>query len=38
MIDYIKGKLAELTPTFIIVENEGIGYYIKRFPFNIFKA
>lgn len=29
MIDYIKGKLAELTPTFIIVENEGIGYYIS---------
>jgi len=29
MIEYIKGKLAELTPTFIIVENEGIGYYIS---------
>lgn len=29
MIDYIKGKLTELTPTFIIVENEGIGYYLS---------
>jgi Holliday junction DNA helicase RuvA len=29
MIDYIKGKLTELTPTFIIVDNEGIGYYIS---------
>jgi holliday junction DNA helicase RuvA len=29
MIDYIKGKLAELTPTFIIVENEGVGYFVS---------
>ena len=29
MIDYIKGKLAELTPTSAIVENEGIGYYLS---------
>lgn len=29
MIDYIKGKLAELTPTYAIVENEGIGYYLS---------
>jgi Holliday junction DNA helicase RuvA len=28
MIEYIKGKIAELTPTFIVVENEGTGYYI----------
>jgi holliday junction DNA helicase RuvA len=29
MIDYIKGKLAELTPTFVVVENEGIGYFVS---------
>ena len=29
MIDYIKGKLTELTPTFVIVENEGIGYFVN---------
>jgi holliday junction DNA helicase RuvA len=29
MIDYIKGKLAELTPTFAVVENEGIGYFVN---------
>jgi Holliday junction DNA helicase RuvA len=29
MIDYIKGKLAELTPTFLIIENGGIGYFVS---------
>lgn len=29
MIDYIKGKLTELTPTYIVVENEGIGYLLS---------
>jgi len=29
MIDYIKGKLTELTPAFLIVENEGIGYFVS---------
>jgi Holliday junction DNA helicase RuvA len=29
MIDYIKGKIVELTPAFIIIENEGIGYHVS---------
>ncbi|HNR41046.1 MAG TPA: Holliday junction branch migration protein RuvA [Bacteroidales bacterium] len=29
MIDYIKGKIAELTPAFIIIENQGTGYYVN---------
>lgn len=29
MIDYIKGRLVELTPTFIVVENNGIGYHLS---------
>lgn len=29
MIDYIKGTIAELTPTFVVVDNEGIGYYVN---------
>lgn len=29
MIDFIKGKLVELTPTFIVVENDGIGYNLS---------
>jgi Holliday junction DNA helicase RuvA len=29
MIDYIKGKLTELTPAFIVIENEGIGYFVS---------
>jgi len=29
MIDYIKGIIAELTPTQVIIENNGIGYDIE---------
>lgn len=29
MIEYIKGNVTELTPTYAVVENTGIGYYIN---------
>lgn len=29
MIDYIRGKIADLTPTYVIVENGGIGYFLN---------
>jgi Holliday junction DNA helicase RuvA len=29
MIDYIRGKIDNLTPTFVIVENGGIGYFLN---------
>lgn len=29
MIDYIKGTIAELTPTNVVLENNGIGYSIE---------
>ena len=29
MIDYIKGTLTEITPTFITLETGGIGYFIN---------
>ncbi len=29
MIDYISGKIAELTPTRVVVDNNGIGYSIE---------
>ena len=29
MIDYIKGKLTEVTPTFILIDNGGIGYFVS---------
>ena len=29
MLEYITGKVSELTPTYLIIENNGIGYFIK---------
>lgn len=29
MIDYISGKIAELTPTMAVIENNGIGYSVE---------
>lgn len=29
MIDYIKGSLAELTPTYAVVEAAGVGYELN---------
>ncbi len=29
MIDYISGKIAELTPTRVVLDNQGIGYSIE---------
>ena len=26
MIEYISGSIAELTPTYVVVDNHGIGY------------
>ena len=29
MIDYINGKIAELSPTYLVVDNNGIGYGVE---------
>ena len=29
MIEYIKGELTEVTPTYAVVENNGIGYFVN---------
>lgn len=29
MIDYIKGNVAEITPTYVVIDNQGIGYMIN---------
>jgi len=29
VLEYIKGKVSELTPTYLIVENNEIGYFVK---------
>jgi Holliday junction DNA helicase RuvA len=29
MIDYIRGKITELTPAYLVVENNGTGYFVS---------
>ena len=29
MIDYIKGEIAELTPTYAVIDNHGVGYMLS---------
>lgn len=29
MLDYIKGEIAELTPTYVVVDNAGMGYMVN---------
>ncbi|MCK5169871.1 MAG: Holliday junction branch migration protein RuvA, partial [Bacteroidales bacterium] len=29
MYDYIKGEIKEISPTHVIIENNGIGYFIN---------
>lgn len=29
MIEYIKGEIAEFTPTYVIIDNQGVGYFIN---------
>ena len=29
MLDYIKGSVAEITPTFVVIDNQGIGYMMN---------
>lgn len=29
MIDYIKGEIAELNPTFVVLETAGVGYFVN---------
>jgi Holliday junction DNA helicase RuvA len=29
MFEFITGKIVELNPTFVVIENQGIGYYIN---------
>lgn len=37
MIDYIKGEIAELTPTYAVIETAGIGYFIN-IPLPVFST
>lgn len=37
MIDYIKGEISELTPANVVVENNGVGYFIN-IPLTVYTA
>ncbi|VBB45702.1 Holliday junction ATP-dependent DNA helicase RuvA [uncultured Paludibacter sp.] len=37
MIDYIKGEITELTPANVVVENNGVGYFIN-IPLTVYTA
>ena len=37
MYDYIKGNVAELTPTYVVIDNHGVGYMINIY-LNSFNA
>ena len=38
MIDYIKGTITQITPTFLTLETGGIGYFINISAYYIFEA
>lgn len=37
MYDYISGRVAELNPTYVVIDNQGIGYY-SNITLNTFSA
>ena len=29
MLEYVKGDISELSPTFVVIDNQGLGYFIN---------